>query len=238
MRDFVCLSSFFFLLRCKCIYYAAGRNLFITKVNFFPLSFTIYWKGELLIQLSLWQHQSSSQFWCIHPHRIIWRRDNTYLHFVYGRTWAQKLTHSNSVTCPTVHELLCHNKALNLGHPSLSIWNNQQLKELSFQTNQLLKTHNSLLSWFLGLPNVYSCHMTPWIILRIIWSDILSLLMALRFFSCSAILSLIVSNYSVISKGEWKGWHASARQERAKSPCIQNTNRSNLSSLLKTQGFG
>lgn len=39
-------------------------------------SFTIFWKGDLLVQLLLLQCQHSSQSWCIYPHRTFWRRDN------------------------------------------------------------------------------------------------------------------------------------------------------------------
>lgn len=217
---YMTLSLFLFFLRCKCIYYAAGWNLFAKKVNFFPLSFTIYWKGQLFIQLSLLQHQSSSQSWCIYPHRIIWRRDNTLIYILYTaglqlRSWriqtqwlAQQYMNFSATTGPWtwVTQVCLY----------------QQLKELFFQTNTLLKTHNSLLNWFLGLPNVCSCQMTPWIILRMIWSrHINKSIDGYKFFSCSAISLLIVSHYGVISETEKVGIHQLARKGlRALAPKI------------------
>lgn len=155
-------------LRCKCIYYAASWNLFVTKSY---VTFFFHWvllfpgKGRYLHCFHECHARAAHSPGAFIVTELL---EGHYYPLCVWQNLSSELVHSDSVTCPTLHKFLCHNKALSLGHPRLSIWKNQQFKESSVQTNQLLKTPNSLLNCFLGLPNVYSYHMTPWIKLRMI----------------------------------------------------------------------
>lgn len=134
------------------------------KLTFFSLSFTASWKGEIHCFHECHARAAHSPGAFIITELL----EGHYYPLCVWQNLSSELVHSDSVTFPALHKFLCHNKALSLGHPRLSVWKNQQFKDSSVQTNQLLKTPNSLLNCFLGLPKVCSYHMTPWIKLRMI----------------------------------------------------------------------